>query len=88
MLEFNKTVFDNNFKVMTFSQDQKERYILRFLDKANWMPEEEKKIINEWMNVYKRNYENLKTYVDENYKKATDYFINLQTQGKSKKNNP
>jgi len=42
MLEFNKTAFDNNFKTMSLFQSQPEQYILRFLNNADWIPEEKK----------------------------------------------
>lgn len=77
MLEFNKAAFDSNFKTMFFFQNQNEQYLFRFLDKANWVPEEGKKAMNEWLTAYKTNYENFKACADENYKKALDYFSNL-----------
>lgn len=86
MLEFNRTAFDNSFKVLVFFQNQIEQHFLRFLEKANWMPEEGKKIINEWTNAYKKNYENFKTYTDENYKKVADYFAKVsEEEQKTKK---
>ncbi|MBP7764086.1 MAG: hypothetical protein KA113_02740 [Syntrophaceae bacterium] len=80
MLEFNKAAFDNHFKAMLFFQNQNEQYLLRFLDKATWLPEEGKKAMNEWLSAYKKGRESFKDYADEGYKKATDYFTNLQSQ--------
>lgn len=80
MLEFNKAAFDSNFKAIFFFQNQNEQYLLRFLDKATWLPEEGKKAMNEWLSAYKKGRESFKDYADEGYKKATDYFTNLQSQ--------
>lgn len=38
MVEFNKAAFDNSFTAMTALQDQTEKLITGFLDKAAWLP--------------------------------------------------
>jgi hypothetical protein len=78
MMELNKGAFDNSFKAMIMLQEQTEKYVFSFLEKATWMPEEGKKAINGWLDAYIKGRESLKTYSDENYKKAMDYFTNAQ----------
>lgn len=84
MLEFNKAAFDSNFKNMSFFQNHSEQYIFRFLDRSDWIPEESKKVVSEWLNAYKKSYENFKGCADENYRKAMDYFVSPQTQEERK----
>jgi hypothetical protein len=88
MLELNKVAFDHTFKIMVMLQDQSENYVFRFMERATWIPVESRKVINEWLDIYKNGRENFKSYSDENYKKAMDYFTSTQqTQesGKDKK---
>ncbi|HNZ65062.1 MAG TPA: hypothetical protein PLO29_06145 [Paludibacter sp.] len=80
MMELNKTAFDNTFKIMTLLQDQAENYVFRFMEKATWIPLENRKVISEWLDTYKNGRVNFKDYCDETYKKAIDYFTNKQTQ--------
>jgi len=84
MMEFNKTAFDNTFSAMIVLQDQTEKLVYRFLDKAQWFPEEGKKAINDWINTYKKGREDFKTSADESYKKVADYFANFQKEETSK----
>jgi hypothetical protein len=74
MMEFNKTAFDNTFSAMTVLQDQTEKLVFRFLEKAPWFPEDGKKAVNEWVKAYKKGREDFKITADESYKKVTDYF--------------
>ena len=84
MLEFNKTAFDNNFKATSLFQSQSEQYILRFLNNADWIPEESKIMTTEWLSTYRKNYENFKACADENYRKIMDSFAGPQDQAKTK----
>lgn len=78
MMEFNKTAFDNSFSAMSALQDQTEKLVLNFLDKAAWFPEEGKKAMNEWVSSYKKGREDFKSAADESYKKVVDYFAGTE----------
>jgi len=80
MIEFNKTAFDNTFSTMVGLQDQTEKMVSGFLEKAPWFPEEGKKVINDWVNACKKGREDFKNAYDENYKKVADYFVNFQKE--------
>jgi hypothetical protein len=80
MIEFNKTAFDNTFNAMTVLQDQTEKLVFRFLEKAPWFPEDGKKAVNEWIKTYKKGREDFKTTADESYKKVTDYFAKVEKE--------
>jgi hypothetical protein len=84
MMEFNKTAFDNSFSAMSALQDQTEKLVLGFLDKAAWFPEEGKKAINDWVISYKKGREDFKAAADESYKKVADYFAGAETQKTTK----
>lgn len=80
MMDFNKTAFDNTFNAMTILQDQTEKLVFRFLEKAPWLPVEGKNAINEWVNAYKKGREDFKKAADESYKKVTDYFTKAEKE--------
>ena len=80
MMEFNKAIIDNNFKSMALLQDQTEKLVFRFMEKATWIPDMGKKAMNEWVSAYKKGIEDFKACSDENYKKVADYFAKAQTQ--------
>ena len=81
MLEFNKTAFDNSYNAMLTIQEQNEKMFDTFMEQATWIPEEGKKLIQEWINAYKKGCEDFKKAADDNYQKVTDYF---QTAKKAK----
>lgn len=74
MIDFNKATFENTFNAMVMVQEQMERTVGTFLEKATWLPDEGKKLLNEWMTSYKKGREDFKKTVDESYKKLEDYF--------------
>lgn len=80
MMEFNKTAFDNTFNAMTVLQDQTEKLVFRFLEKAPWFPEEGKKAVTEWVSAYKKGRDDFKSTTDESYKKVADYFASTEKE--------
>lgn len=80
MIEFNKTAFDNTFNAMAVLQDQTEKLIFHFLEKAPWFPAEGKKAIDEWVSACKKGREEFKKNANESYKKVTDYFAKAQKE--------
>ena len=46
-----------------------------FLEQQSpWLPAEGKKAVTDWIKAYKRGREDFKAAVDDNYKKAEDFF--------------
>jgi len=80
MMDFSKTALDNTFNAMTVLQDQNEKLVFRFLEKAPWFPEDGKKAINEWVKAYKKGREDFKATADNSYKKVTDYFAETEKE--------
>ncbi len=74
MIQFSKTSFDNTFDAMTALQEQTEKMMAMYLDQAPLLPEEGKKVINDWLKTYKKGRVDFKAAVDENYKKVAESF--------------
>jgi len=74
MVEFNKTTFDNSFKTMVMLQEQTETMVNTLLGQATWLPEEGKKVINDWVKAYKKGRDDYKKLVDQSFTKVEDFF--------------
>lgn len=85
MIDFQKTTFDNTFSAMVMLQEQTERMANTLLEQAAWMPEEGKKVINDWVKAYKKGREDFKKSVDDNFKKVEDFFTSFDSTQKAKK---
>ena len=81
MIDFQKTAFDNTFDAVVMFQNQTEKMANTMLEQASWLPEEGKKAIKEWGNMYKKGRDNFKKTVDENFKKAQDMFSESASVG-------
>ncbi len=74
MVEFNKTTFDNSFKTMIMLQEQTETMVNTLLGQATWLPEEGKKVINDWVKAFKKGRDDYKKLVDQSFAKVEDFF--------------
>ena len=74
MIQLNKATFDNSFNAMTMFQEQNEKMVNTFLEQVPWLPEEGKKVINEWGQACKKGCQDFKKHADENFKKVEDFF--------------
>jgi polyhydroxyalkanoate synthesis regulator phasin len=83
MIQFTKTTFDNTFDAITVLQEQTEKLIGTYLEQAPIIPAEGKKAITDWMKAYKKGREELKTAVDDNYKKVEEFFTGYDKAVKS-----
>ena len=82
MIDFNKATFDNSFNTMVLLQEQMEKMVNAFLEQSTWLPEEGKKILNEWVAAYKKGREEFKKGVNESYKKVDAYFSDASKSAK------
>ncbi len=73
MLDFNKAAFDSSFKGMVMLQEQAEQIAKSMRDQATWLPEEGQKAIDGWVATYKNDRDNLKSIMDDNFKKVASY---------------
>ena len=69
MIKFNKTAIDNSFSMMSSLQEQAEKTLNFYLDRAAGFPEEGKKAINEWIDVYNKGSRDFQIAVQESFKK-------------------
>jgi len=74
MMEFQKAAFDNSFNGMEMAQEQAEKMLNMSLEQATWLPEEGKRVIDEWSKAYQKGCEEFKKTVDDNFKKVEDFF--------------
>lgn len=74
MVEFNQSAFDNAFDAIVTIQDQTEQIAEKMMDQADWMPEEGRKVIDNWVDVFKTSRQNLKVQIDNNYKQIEKLF--------------
>lgn len=74
MVDFNKTAFDNSYEAMSVIQDQTEKMVTAMMEQTAFFPEEGKKLVNDWINTYKKGREEFKAAADENFKKVEAYF--------------
>ena len=74
MIEFNKTTFDNSFSALVMLQEQTEKMVNAFVTQAPWLPEEGKKVLDNWVKAYKKGRDDYKKLVDESFKKVEDFF--------------
>ncbi len=73
MIEFNQAAFNNTFQAMSLLQDQFERVAQTAVDQANWLPEEGRKAIENWVEAFKTGRADFKKYVDDSYKKVESF---------------
>jgi hypothetical protein len=77
IIDFNKTAFDNTFNGLEILMEQTEKAGSMFLDQNPLFPPEGKKIVNEWVRIYKKEVDDFKAAVDEGYKNAYALLDNL-----------
>jgi hypothetical protein len=84
IIDFHKATFDNTFNSLVILQQQAEKMVETFLQQAAWLPEEGKKAISEWLNIYNKGRVDFKAASDTNYKKVEEYFAGSAAETKTK----
>lgn len=74
MIDFNKATFDNTFSAMVLLQEQMEKMVGVFMEQSTFLPAEGRKMLDEWVEAFKKGRENFKKTVDEGFAKVEDYF--------------
>jgi polyhydroxyalkanoate synthesis regulator phasin len=72
MIDFQKTTFDHTFDAMVMLQDQTEKVANTLFEQATWFPEEGKRVIIQWTEIYKKGRDDLKSAVDDHFSKMVD----------------
>jgi hypothetical protein len=85
MLDFHKSTFHNSYNAMVMLQDQTEKMLNTFFSQANWVPQDLKNVVGEWVVSYKKGRDEFKKSVDENFRRVEDYFtVPDKAQAKTK----
>jgi polyhydroxyalkanoate synthesis regulator phasin len=74
MIQFYKTTFDNSFNTMLMLQEQAEKLLKTFVTQAPGMNDDTKKVLDQWMGVYKKGRDDFKKAMDEGYAKVEEFF--------------
>ncbi len=74
VIAFYKTTFDNSFNTMIMLQEQAEKFIKTFVSQAPGMNDEGRKVLDQWMGVYKKGRDDYKKAMDEGYAKVEEFF--------------
>ncbi len=81
VIDFQKAAFETTFNAITMFQDQAEKAVNTFLDTGIWpVPEEGKKVLNEWIQSYKKGREEFKKSMDDSFKKVEGFFGSKKSQ--------
>lgn len=74
MIDLHKTFFENYFSMMVMLQDQTENFLKPYIDNFAGMSAENKKVLEQCINEYKRNRDEFKKAIDKGYAKAETFF--------------
>jgi len=74
-INFNQTSFNSAYDATVMVQDQFEKVATSILDQASWMPEEGRKAIDNYVDVYKSGRNQFKKYMDDSFKKAEEILV-------------
>jgi hypothetical protein len=84
MVDFQKATFDNAFDAVVMLQDQTEKMAETLMGQAAWIPDENKKVIDDWVKAYKKGREDFKKAVDDSYDNLTKMFVETVKVEKAK----
>lgn len=84
MIDFQKAAFDNAYTSVIMVQDQTERMASAILDQTIGVPEEGRKMMDEWVGAYKSGRDEFKKAVDDNFIKFATMFEDLDLKTRAK----
>jgi len=84
MIDLYQTTFDNSFSAMMTLREQMERMANMYWGQMVNVPDEVKKGVAEWTKSYKKNCEDFKKVVDDNFKKLESLFQEAEKAEKVK----
>jgi len=83
ILDFNKKAFDDSFNVVITVQENTEKMTRIFWEKSSLIPEEGKKMVEDWAHTYRNGLEEFRTSVDERFKLVENYLLSATDQMES-----
>ena len=85
VIDFQKTTFDNTFKVVDKLQSQSEDAIAKLLTEGDWMPREGKSVVKEWAKLLKSARKDFQKTVDTSFDLISDLLERLEKESAKKK---
>ncbi len=73
-IAFYKKTFESSFAALDMLQEQTQRMLKMQLDLMTGVPEEGRKVINDWMKVYKKGCDEFKVAVEDKFKQVESLF--------------
>ena len=74
LIDFQKVTFNNSFNALIMLQDQTERLFETTLAQTAWLPEESRRMLDDWNIAYKKGRTDFKGIVDDGFGKLVDLF--------------
>lgn len=73
VVDFEKTTFDNTFKILSQLQEQSEKLVQNLVEGVGWLPKEGKSIAKEWIRMLRTGRADFKKTVNKSFDLLTDY---------------
>lgn len=81
VIDFQKTTFDNTFKIISQLQEQSEKMVGSMVTESSWVPSEGKGVVKEWIKMLQSGRNEFRKTVDKSFDLLTDYFERVQKSG-------
>ena len=81
VIDFQKTTFDNTFKIISQLQEQSEKMVGSMVTDSAWVPSEGKGVVKEWIKMLQSGRSEFRKTVDKSFDLLTDYFERVQKSG-------
>lgn len=75
IIDFDKAAFDRTFDAITAFQLHSEKMMNAFLEKANLLPAEGKRMMREWMDAYEKGKNDFKESVDNSFNTIEQFLV-------------
>lgn len=79
MVDFQKIFFENSCNLMDICNNHCEQIMHMSIDQNTWIPEDGKKICSHWIEIYQKNMNNYKEFMDTNFNKVRELFASEKT---------
>ncbi len=80
VIDFQKTTFDNTFKIISQLQEQSEKMVSTMVTDSHWVPKEGKAVVKEWVQMLQTGRSDFRKTVDKSFDLLTDYFERVQKE--------
>ena len=88
VVDYQKSVFDNAFTIISNAQDQSETIVLSAIEKNPMLPKESTKLISYWSDFFKKNRSNYKSYVDTHFDRVKEMCQMMTPEKATQKTEP